>query len=84
MKKYILKLGIPAILLVSLFGCSQGVGGTDGQEATAEYDQEPEVKKSTSGICHERGSTYYDRTSNFVPYDSIEDCLDSGGRLPQQ
>lgn len=43
----------------------------------------PQVKKSSSGICHEINTTYYNRTTNFTPYNSIEDCLDSGGRLPK-
>jgi len=43
---------------------------------------EPQVKKSTSNICHEKGSTYYARTKNYTPYNSIEACLASGGRLP--
>lgn len=40
------------------------------------------VKKSTTGICHAPGTTYYDRTLNFTPYDTIDGCLASGGRLP--
>ena len=43
----------------------------------------PEVKKSTTGICHQRGTTYYDRTKNYTPYDSLQVCLASGGRLPK-
>ncbi|MDD2646484.1 MAG: thermonuclease family protein [Patescibacteria group bacterium] len=43
---------------------------------------QPQVKKSTTGICHEKGSTYYLRTTHFTPYNSIEECLNSGGRLP--
>ncbi len=42
----------------------------------------PNVKKSSSGICHAEGTTYYSRTKNFTPYDSIDECLDSGGRMP--
>lgn len=41
---------------------------------------EPEVKKSSSGICHERGSGSYGRTKNFEPYESMEKCVASGGR----
>jgi nitrogen fixation-related uncharacterized protein len=44
----------------------------------------PQVKKSTSGICHEEGSAYYNKTINFIPYNSIEECLASGGRLPKK
>ena len=40
------------------------------------------IKKSTTGICHAPGTTYYDRTLNFTPFDTLQACLDSGGRLP--
>ncbi|MES2224286.1 MAG: HNH endonuclease signature motif containing protein [Patescibacteria group bacterium] len=43
----------------------------------------PEVKKSSSGICHEKGSQYYDKTQDFTPYTSLDACLASGGRLPK-
>jgi hypothetical protein len=42
------------------------------------------VKKSTTGICHAPGSTYYNRTKNFTPYNTLQECLDSGGRLPKR
>lgn len=42
------------------------------------------VKKSNSGICHSPGSTYYNRTKNYTPYNTIEECLQSGGRLPER
>lgn len=42
------------------------------------------VKKSNSNICHAPGTTYYDRTTNYTAYDSIDDCLASGGRLPEK
>ncbi len=45
---------------------------------------EPPVKKSKSGICHSAGSTYYSRTKNFIPYESMEACLKSGGRRPKR
>jgi endonuclease YncB( thermonuclease family) len=43
---------------------------------------EPAVKKSTSNICHAKGTQYYARTKNFKAYTSIELCIASGGRLP--
>jgi hypothetical protein len=49
---------------------------------TPPLTSEPQVKKSTTGICHEKGTTYYNRTTNYTPYNSIQDCLNSGGRLP--
>lgn len=51
-----------------------GAGG--GAAAAAE----PEVKKSQSGVCHGQDSVHYERTKKFTPYDSMEDCLASGGR----
>ena len=43
----------------------------------------PNVKKSTSNICHEKGSQYYQQTKEYKSFSSIEDCLKSGGRLPR-
>jgi micrococcal nuclease len=40
------------------------------------------VKKSSTGICHAPGTTYYDRTTNYTPYSTLDACLQSGGRLP--
>lgn len=41
------------------------------------------VKKSKSDICHDRHSSYYDRTSNYTSFSTLEGCLNSGGRLPK-
>ena len=43
----------------------------------------PNVKKSISNICHEKGSQYYKQTKKYLSYSTIEDCLNSGGRLPR-
>ena len=43
----------------------------------------PNVKKSSSNICHEKGSQYYQQTEKYESFSSIEDCLKSGGRLPR-
>jgi hypothetical protein len=43
---------------------------------------EPAVKKSSTGICHAIGTTYYSRTTKYTAYNSIADCIASGGRLP--
>jgi|SRR5690554_1008827 len=40
------------------------------------------VKQSTSGICHSENSAHYERTKNFKPFDTIDECLSNGGRLP--
>lgn len=43
---------------------------------------EPAVKKSSTGICHAVGTTYYSKTTKYTAYSSISDCIASGGRLP--
>lgn len=40
------------------------------------------VKKSRNDICHAPGTTYYNRTTNYTSFNSLQSCLDSGGRLP--
>lgn len=42
----------------------------------------PAVKKSASGMCHERNSRFYNKVKKFTPYDNLKACVDSGGQLP--
>jgi hypothetical protein len=42
------------------------------------------IKKSTSGICHDIKSKFYEKTKKFKPFKSIKECLASGGRLPKK
>ncbi len=41
---------------------------------------EPPVKKSNNNICHPKGGEYYSRTKNYRPYQTMEECMKSGGR----
>jgi hypothetical protein len=42
---------------------------------------DPAVKKATaSGICHDKTSPSYKQTKNFTPFNSMEECLKSGGK----
>ncbi len=47
-------------------------------------EDEPPVKKSSAGICHAKGSTYYVKTKSFTPYNTMDECVKSGGRLPKR
>jgi hypothetical protein len=47
-------------------------------------NDQPPVKKSSSGICHPKGGSYYDRTRNFTSFNSMEECIKSGGRPPKR
>lgn len=42
------------------------------------------IKKSNSGICHDKKSQYYAKTKNFKSFKTMKECLDSGGRLPKK
>ena len=42
------------------------------------------VKKSSAGICHAPGSSYYQQTKQFTAYSSVDECVKSGGRLPKR
>ena len=45
---------------------------------------DPPVQKSISGIYHDTKSSYYTQTKNFTPFNTIDECLKSGGRLPKK
>lgn len=40
------------------------------------------VKKSKNNICHDLGSRSYSKTKIFTSFSSLENCLNSGGKLP--
>ena len=42
------------------------------------------VKKSDSGICHDKSSPSYDKTKNFTEFKSMEECIKSGGKAPKK
>jgi hypothetical protein len=41
------------------------------------------VKQSLSGICHYNSSGSFNRTKNYIPFDSITACIETGGCLPK-
>jgi len=43
---------------------------------------DPAVKKSESGICHDKTSNSYGATKKFEAFPNLEACLKSGGRVP--
>lgn len=43
----------------------------------------PPVKKSRSKICHDRDSQWYAQTIHFEPFNTMKQCLESGGRRPK-
>lgn len=47
-------------------------------------NEEPPVKMSKTGICHARGTSYYEQTKNYTAYNTLEKCLQAGGRKPKR
>jgi hypothetical protein len=43
---------------------------------------DPAVKKSESGICHDKTSSSYGTTKKFEAFANMDACLKSGGRAP--
>ncbi len=41
------------------------------------------VKMSKNNICHDEYSSSYNRIKKFTAYKSLQECLNSGGRLPK-
>ena len=45
---------------------------------------EPIVKKSDSGICHDKSSGSYEKTKKFTEFKTVDECVKSGGTLPKK
>lgn len=61
------------------------VGGLwEADQLVVTPDKEPviEVKRSLSGLCHPRGSQFYDYLKFYTEYDNLTQCVLEGGRLP--
>ena len=51
------------------------------QPADSSDSDNPPVKLTTrSGLCHAKGSRGYGSTKHFTPYNSMQECLDAGGK----
>jgi len=81
---------VALIVLIVLLAGSWGYFGyhfskeqkKEKEAVAAELITDPAVKKSSSGICHDKNSQYYANTKNFEAFDNIQLCINSGGRLP--
>ena len=69
-KRYVAPLSFGALLSLLVVTIASALAGR------------PQVKMSSSGFCHKTGGTYYSQTSNFEPYGSVAECLESGGKEP--
>lgn len=67
---------VVAFVLVNVFGPSR----TESVKSTVLVGTP--VKKSTNGVCHATGSPWFELTKTFQGFESLDACLDSGGRKP--
>ena len=51
-------------------------------ETKAAPSAEPVVKKSDSGICHDKSSASFTSTKKFTAFTSMDECVKTGGRAP--
>ncbi len=67
---------IPHFLLAALLASGLSFAhAADKKDAT-----DPVVKKSDSGICHDKSSASYGNTKKFTGFASMDECVKSGGR----
>jgi hypothetical protein len=66
------RMGIARLMAAAILACS----GIFADIAIA--NEEPPVKMSKTGICHARGTTYYEQTKNYTAYNTLEACLRAG------
>lgn len=70
-----MQIRIPFALITS--GLMLVISGAAWSQAA-----DPAVKKSDSGICHDKASPSYGNTKKFEAFTSMDLCLKSGGRAP--
>ena len=58
------------------------VGALGAPVMAADPPKDPTVKKSDAGICHDASSSSYGNTKKFTPFNSLDECVKSGGKLP--
>ena len=65
-----------------MFCISSVVAADKPADKPADKAAEPAVKKSDSGICHDKSSPSFANTKKFTAFASVDECVKSGGKLP--
>lgn len=63
-----------AVLMSLYLGLAQAADPKDAAD--------PAVKKSDTGICHDKSSASYANTKKFTAFKTLDECVKSGGTLP--
>ena len=59
-----------------------GLNMSMAADKAADKVADPVVKKSDSGICHDKTSPSFANTKKFTAFASVDECVKSGGKLP--
>ena len=60
-----------------------GLNMSMAADKAADKAADPAVKKSDSGICHDKTSPSFANTKKFTAFASVDECVKSGGKLPK-
>jgi hypothetical protein len=66
---------VPFLLFLALTICIDSIAAASADE--------PKVKLSASGICHDKSSASFNRTKNYQAFETVAHCITQGGRLPK-
>ena len=77
-----------ALLVLGVTACANSaeplvLPGSPLRAAPQPEKRRDPVKLSQAGLCHAPDTQFYAQTEDFLPFESIEDCLAAGGRLPK-
>jgi len=70
------------LLSIKSLACAIVMSALGPQLLAADPPKDPTVKKSDAGICHDASSSSYGNTKKFTPFNSLDECVKSGGKLP--
>jgi hypothetical protein len=59
-----------------------GLNMSIAADKAADKAADPVVKKSDSGICHDKTSPSFANTKKFTAFASVDECVKSGGKSP--
>ena len=65
-----------AVLMSLYLGLAQAADPKDAAD--------PAVKKSDTGICHDKSSASYANTKKFTAFKTLDECVKSGGKPPKK
>lgn len=69
-----MKIGIVSAVVASLLGAVPVLAANQAQA--------PSIKRATSGVCYEPGNKGYQDVRSYKAFESLEACVNAGGRLP--